>query len=141
MPTKDIDTRTGRYVVAFHLPPEVGAEQAWLAGDFNDWSTEALPMHREADGGMLAVVEDLEPGSELRFRYYLGDGRWENDWAADAYVDNEFGGSDSLLVLPAAAAPPPPVKKARAKKAAAPKKAAAKTTAPKTNGNGDGDGP
>ena len=136
MPTKDIDTRTGRYVVAFRLPPEVGAEQAWLAGDFNEWSTEALPMHREADGGMLAVVEDLEPGKELRFRYYLGDGRWENDWAADAYVDNEFGGSDSLLVLPAAAAPPPPVKKARPKKAAAKKPAAKK--APTGDGNGNG---
>jgi hypothetical protein len=106
MPTKDLDTRTGRYTVAFHLPPEAGAEQAWLAGDFNDWSTEACPMHREADGGMLAVIEDLEPGTELRFRYYLGDGAWENDWAADAYVENEFGGADSLIVLPAVESPP-----------------------------------
>jgi len=109
MPTKDLDPRTGRYTVAFRLPPEAGAEQAWLAGDFNDWSTEALPMHREADGGLLALVEDLEPGTELRFRYYLGGGAWENDWAADAYVDNEFGGADSLLVLPAVE-PPPDVK-------------------------------
>jgi hypothetical protein len=106
MPTKDLDTSTGRYTVAFRLPPEAGAEQAWLAGDFNEWSTEALPMHREADGGMLALVEDLEPGTELRFRYYLGGGAWENDWAADAYVDNEFGGADSLLVLPAVESPP-----------------------------------
>ena len=106
MPTKDLDSRTGRYTVAFRLPPEAGADQAWLVGDFNDWSTEALPMHREADGGLLALVEGLEPGSELRFRYYLGDGAWENDWAADAYVDNEFGGADSLLVLPAVEAPP-----------------------------------
>jgi hypothetical protein len=109
MPTKDLDIRTGRYTVAFRLPPEAGAEQAWVAGDFNGWSTEALPMHREADGGMLALVEDLEPGTEIRFRYYLGGGAWENDWAADAYVDNEFGGADSLLVLPAVE-PPPDVK-------------------------------
>jgi len=109
MPTKDLDSRTGRYTVAFRLPPEAGAEQAWLTGDFNDWSTEACPMHREADGGMLAVVEGLEPGTELRFRYYLGDGAWENDWAADAYVANEFGGADSLLVLPAIESPPPDV--------------------------------
>ena len=81
MPTKDLDTRTGRNTVAFRLPPEAGGEQAWLAGDFNGWSTDDCPMHREADGGMLAIVEDLEPGSELRFRYYLGDGAWENDWA------------------------------------------------------------
>ena len=110
MPTKDLDSRTGRYTVAFRLPPEAGAEQAWLAGDFNDWSTEACPMHREVDGSMLAVVEDLEPGAELRFRYYLGNGAWENDWAADAYVENEFGGADSLLVLPPVEAPPPDVK-------------------------------
>ena len=109
MPTKDLDSRTGRYTVAFRLPPEAGAEQAWLAGDFNGWSTEDCPMHREADGGMLAVVEGLEPGTELRFRYYLGDGAWENDWAADAYVDNEFGGADSLLVLPGIESPPPDV--------------------------------
>lgn len=106
MPTKELDPRTGRYLVAFRLPPEAGAEHAWVAGDFNDWSTEALPMHREADGGMLAIVEDLEPGRELRFRYYLGDGRWENDWAADAYPDNEYGGADSLVSLPDVATPP-----------------------------------
>jgi hypothetical protein len=135
MPTKEIDTRTGRYVVAFRLPPEVGAEQAWLAGDFNQWSTEALPMHREADGGMLCVVEDLEPGAEFRFRYYLGDGRWENDWAADAYVENEFGGSDSLLVLPSESVPPPPVKAA----AAPAKKAAAKKAAVAASGTASAD--
>lgn len=109
MPTKDLDSRTGRYTVAFRLPPEAGVEQAWVAGDFNGWSTDSCPMHREADGGMLAVLDGLEPGTELRFRYYLGDGAWENDWAADAYVENEFGGADSLLVLPAIESPPPEV--------------------------------
>ena len=123
MPTKELDPHTGRYVVAFRLPPEVGAEQAWVAADFNDWSTTNLPMHREADGGMLAVVEDLEPGTTHRFRYFLGDGNWENDWAADDYVDNEFGGADSVLVLPAAQSPPPPVKKATRERAAANKAA------------------
>lgn len=110
MPTKDLDTRTGRYTVAFRLPPEAGVDEAWLAGDFNGWSTEALPMRREADGAMTALIDDLAPGTELRFRYYLGNGAWENDWAADAYVDNEFGGADSLLVLPAVESPPPGVK-------------------------------
>ena len=27
MPSKDLDTRTGRYTVAFRLPPEAGAEE------------------------------------------------------------------------------------------------------------------
>lgn len=135
MPTKEIDNSTGRYRVAFRLPPEASADQAWVAADFNDWSIEALPMERQDDGAMVAVVEGLEPGTQHRFRYYLGDGRWENDWAADAYVDNEFGGADSLLVLPETAEPPAvkkaPAKKATSKKAAPAKKAAAKKAAPK----------
>ena len=39
------------------------------------------------------------PGRSYRFRYYLGGGRWENDWDADSYVDNEFGGADSVVTL------------------------------------------
>ena len=35
----------------------------------------------------------------VRLSYYLGDERWENDWNADSYVDNEFGGADSVLNL------------------------------------------
>ena len=41
----------------------------------------------------------LEPGS-YRFRYYLGDGEWENDWSADDYVDNDHGGADSVVHVP-----------------------------------------
>jgi hypothetical protein len=132
-------TDDGRVLVEFRLPAEAGATQAWLAGEFNDWSTERHPLQRLGDGS-LSVTITLEPGS-YRFRYYLGDGQWENDWAADAYVDNEHGGQDSLVVVPPPAGEPPPVsgdvdtavgpvKKAAKKKAAA-KKTAAKKAAEK----------
>lgn len=136
MPSTSSVDAAGRATVEFRLPPEAGAQQAWLAGEFNDWSVDSHPLQRHDDGSLTVTVE-LEPGS-YRFRYYLGDGEWENDWSADAYVDNEHGGQDSLIVVspgesappkvmgdpaPAVEAPPePPVKK----KAATKKKAAAK---------------
>lgn len=148
MPSIQSVEPNGLSVVEFRLPPEAALSQAWLAGEFNEWSTDELPLERRADGS-LSVEVPLEPGS-YRFRYYLGDGEWENDWAADAYVDNEHGGQDSLVVVPPAPAPPPPAmgetgderssgeavktaarKKAAGKKAAAKKAGAAKAAAKK----------
>jgi 1,4-alpha-glucan branching enzyme len=134
MPTKEYDARAGACRVEFRLPPESGAQRAWLAGDFNDWSTDACPLER-ADDGTLAVSVLLEPGRSYRFRYYLGDGEWENDWAADEYVENDHGGADSVVHVPAAPAEPPPAtkavkKKAATKKATVKKKAAAKKKDP-----------
>ena len=47
---------------------------------------------------------------------HLLDGdRWDNDWAADAYVRNDFAGDDSVVDLTAlAAAVPPAARKAKA---------------------------
>lgn len=136
MPTAAFDEATGRCRVEFRLPAEAGAERAWLAGEFNGWSTDSCPLERRPDGS-LAVEVDLEPGRHYRYRYYLGDGDWENDWAADDYVDNDHGGADSVLYLPAPPSPPPPVTgdaalsdRAAAKKSPA-KKAAAKGSASK----------
>ena len=128
--TKSVDA-TGRATVEFRLPPEAGAQQAWLCGEFNDWDHDSHPLQRQDDGSLTVTLE-LDPGS-YRFRYYLGDGEWENDWSADAYVDNEHGGQDSLVVVPPGASTPPRVMgetteaaAAPAKKTAAKKKAAAK---------------
>jgi 1,4-alpha-glucan branching enzyme len=103
MPVRAETIVNGRAKVQFRLPPEVASERAWVAGDFNDWSTNALPMQSQPDGSLVAEIE-VESGRSYRFRYYLGDGRWENDWAADAYVDNEHGGSDSVVTVPSARA-------------------------------------
>lgn len=105
MPTKAFDPTTGRVSVEFRLPPEAGAEEAWLCGDFNDWSLDATPMRRTDDGALVATLE-LDPGRSYRFRYWLGNDQWENDWSADAYVENDFGGHDSMLTLPESVHPP-----------------------------------
>jgi 1,4-alpha-glucan branching enzyme len=116
--------------VQLTLPAEAGAEKAWVAGEFNDWSLDDTPMEPQPDGSLLAVVV-LERGRSYRYRFYLGDERWDNDWAADGYVENDFGGADSVIEVPAALGAK---KQATAKKKApAKKKAAPKKTSPNTS--------
>lgn len=82
--------------VTFELPPEVNAQTACLCGEFNEWDEASHPMERHEDGS-FALTLSLEPSRQYRFRYLLDGERWENDWAADAYVPNPFGGEDSVV--------------------------------------------
>jgi len=113
---------TGKASVTFTLDPAVGAKRAAVCGEWNKWSKRGHVMQRDTAGGFSLTVE-LEPGRAYRFRYLLDGERWENDWAADAYVPNEFGSDDSVVDLTALVATPAPKKKAPAKKAAAKKSA------------------
>lgn len=88
---------TGTVIVTFRLPREVAAQSAFVAGDFNNWSTSSDEMSLEDDG--FVIVIPLEAGQMYRFQYVLDGDRWENDWAADAYVPNKFGGADSVIDL------------------------------------------
>lgn len=86
----------GKREVTFLLPPEVVAQEAVLCGEFNDWSERSLPMERNNEGALVVSVM-LEAGKRYRYRYLLDGKRWENDWHADDYVTNEFGGEDSAV--------------------------------------------
>ena len=138
MLTKNWNPKTGRFDVTFDLPAELDIDQAAVVGEFNDWSETSDPMETGADGRWSATVS-LEPSRSYRFRYHLGDDRWENDWNADSYVGNDFGGADSVVTTPEEPSAPPPAKSAAPKKAAAKKaggakkatKSAAKKAAPK----------
>ena len=90
--------------VTFTLDRGVNASSASVCGDFNGWSGSV--MDRVADGSFRATLE-MEVGRKYRFRYLLDGNRWENDWAADEYVPNEFGGDDSVVDLTGLAEPVP----------------------------------
>ena len=123
-----------RSSVTFVLDPEVEATRAAVCGEWDGWATEAHPMERAADGGFRLTVE-LPAGRTYRFRYLLDGERWENDWAADAYVPNGFGGEDSLVDLTALAEDVPAVTGATsASKSSAAKSSAAKSSAAKSSG-------
>ena len=119
----------GKARVTFTIDPQVGAQAAAVCGEWNGWSADAGVMQPDAEGG-FSVTVDLDPGRAYRFRYLLDGQRWDNDWAADAYVANDFGGDDSVVDLTALAeAVPPAARRASAKKAA-PAQAATKVAAP-----------
>ena len=101
--------RDGSVLVTFELPAAVAAESVSICGDFNDWSETSHPLNRTDDGFKASV--ELAVGQRWRFRYLLDGARWENDWAADDYIGNEFGGEDSVVDLTDTAtltAPEPP---------------------------------
>ena len=104
----------GKARVTFTVDPRAGARTAAVCGEWNDWSANAGVMRRGTEGGFSLTV-DLDTGRAYRFRYLLDGRRWDNDWAADAYVRNDFGGDDSVVDLTALAeAVPPAAKKAKA---------------------------
>ena len=74
------------------LKPE--ARQVFVAGSFNDWKPESTPLIRQKDGkwvGDLAV----KPG---RYEYlFVADGEWLPDPKAKEFVQNPFGGKNSVL--------------------------------------------
>ena len=88
--------RNGTCKVTFELAAQDDVTSVHLCGEFNDWSTSATPMTRSKDGTFHTTVA-LEADSSYRFRYLLDGEHWENDWAADDYVPNDYGGDDAVV--------------------------------------------
>jgi 1,4-alpha-glucan branching enzyme len=86
--------------VTFSLPSQIAdlVNTAYLVGDFNDWNTNATPMKRQKGGGFTATLT-LRPNATYQFRYLLDGVRWENDWKADQYLANSYGGENSVVVV------------------------------------------
>jgi len=106
----------------------VGARAAAVCGEWNSWSADAGVMDRDAEGGFSVTVE-LDAGRAYRFRYLLDGQRWDNDWAADAYVRNDFGGDDSVVDVTALAEAVPSATRRTPVNKAVPTQTAGKTAA------------
>ena len=86
--------------VTFTLPKEAApeAEMVCVMGEFNNWSHDANPLKRQKNGD-FSVSLDLEKGRSYRFRYLIDGWKFENDWQADRYEANPYGGDDSIIEL------------------------------------------
>jgi 1,4-alpha-glucan branching enzyme len=65
-----------------------GAHRVHLAGDFNGWRADELPMARTPEGFWQARVR--LPGGTFRFRYFA-DGQWYTDYAAFGVEPGPYG--------------------------------------------------
>jgi len=88
----------GKVRVTFSMPQIDNIQQLNLVGDFNNWSIAETPMQQIPDG-VWSVSLSLESGQDYQFRYLANGLEWHNDWAADAYLPNEYGTDNSVVSL------------------------------------------
>ncbi len=73
------------------------AETIEILGLNSDWQNSII-MSKKKDGSFSADV-NLPKNSKHQFKYLVDTKEWINDPAADEVAPNEFGGSNSVLVL------------------------------------------
>ncbi len=72
------------------------AQEVYLAGDFNNWDTNASLMKKDKKGIWKTIVS-LKPG---RYEYrFLVNGSWQNDPACCDCVPNEFGSQNCVRIV------------------------------------------
>ncbi|MCG8374793.1 MAG: isoamylase early set domain-containing protein [Balneolales bacterium] len=83
--------------VTFSVPSEIVEKEVALVGDFNDWDTTSIKLEKK--NGVYSTEVRLKPETEYKFKYLIDGETWENDYQADAYVPNEFGTEDSVVMV------------------------------------------
>lgn len=96
-PAKAVAPTAKSTKVTFMLPKEAvqSAETVAVFGDFNQWQ-EGVILTRQKDGSFKTAVE-LEKGRSYEYRFLINGEKWENDWAAEAYVPTPFGTFNSVV--------------------------------------------
>lgn len=86
--------------VTFTLPQKAvkGVKKVNVVGDFNNWDKNANPL-KKLRTGIFSTTLELACGRSYRFKYLIDDSRLENDWHADHYAPNPYGGDDSVVSL------------------------------------------
>lgn len=77
----------------FRLKGFQTAGKIFLAGDFNEWSPEGLPMRKVGDEWVCPVY--LAPGKHL-YKFVV-DGKWILDPANKSWEENEYGTGNSVI--------------------------------------------
>jgi len=87
----------GSYEVTFFYG-NPRATEVLLAGSFTDWQNGALPMEKGDKG--FSLTKTFPAGTEKLTYKYISDGNWTTDLKAPEFVDDGFGGKNSLANLP-----------------------------------------
>jgi len=73
-----------------------GAKSMALVSEANEWKPVKMSKRRK-DGKFYTRIR-LPKEGQFQFRYLVDGENWMNDSEADAYVANEFGGRNSVVV-------------------------------------------
>ena len=73
------------------------AETIEILGLNSDWEKSVI-MSKKKDGSFSADV-NLPKDSKHEFKYLVNETEWVNEPEADSAIPNEFGGSNSVIVL------------------------------------------
>ncbi len=94
---KRAGSKPGTVLVTFRLPSAIWAENVYLVGDFNGWNRHSHPLTRSRNEDQWEITLEFEKGRAFQFRYLVNGTDWHNDWNADRYVPNPFGGDNSVV--------------------------------------------
>jgi len=98
MLTKKYLKSKNEFEVTFELE-SAEADSVALVSEANGWEPVQMTKRRK-DGVYYAKVR-LPKESQFQFRYLVDGQSWVNDNGADAYVANEFGSQNSVVVTSA----------------------------------------
>ena len=97
MIVKTPSSNPARVNVRFELPPAIWADSVFLVGDFNQWNEASHPMTRGRNDPTWSISLDLDRDKTYEFRYLVNGREWHNDWNADGYAPNPYGGTNSVV--------------------------------------------
>ena len=86
--------------VTFGLPKGIidSASHVCIAGEFNNWNIESLPM-KKLKSGEFTISVNLNKGKEYQFKYVIDGHDWRNEIEADRHVPNEYMSENSVVVI------------------------------------------
>jgi 1,4-alpha-glucan branching enzyme len=97
---KQLNAKSLLCKVTFTVTKEIAscAKRVNLAGDFNDWDIESIPMKQLKDG-KFSISVDLKKGHEYQFKYLIDGHDWLNETEADKYIVNKFQNENSVVIV------------------------------------------
>ena len=99
---KTLSKNGKKITITFYNTKEAvqGAAQIYLICEHNGWEPVAMkPQHNGTYCGSITVPTDLQSSYQYRFKYIMPDGsvKFDNDWKAESYCANAFGGDNSVF--------------------------------------------
>lgn len=91
---KNLEATKEGVIFRFYAP---GANIVYLAGTFNNWSPNSIPMKKK-EGGIWEVTVKLVPGA-YQYKFVINGTTWKEDPLNPAKVDDGYGGYNSVFIL------------------------------------------